>query len=87
MSAPTSSEWGDVLDRLANQIDRQEAALRRGHAPPIDLEIEPPTTPLSPSDRQRAIVLFQRCEHLLDLATDRIVAGRRRGTSPYRSGS
>lgn len=87
MTTGTPSAWADVLDRLANQVDRQESALRRGHAPPLDLEIDPPTDPMSPADRQRAIVLFERCEHLLDLATDRIVAGRRHGVSAYRSRS
>lgn len=79
------SPWNEILDRLAIQVDRQEAALRLGHAPPIDLEIEPPDAPLSDADRQRAIVLFERCEALLDLATHRVVANRRRpSASPYR---
>lgn len=82
---PTSSPWDEVLDRLSIQIDRQEAAVRQGHTPPVDLEIDPPDAPLSATDRQRAMVLFERCETLLDLATDRVVAGRRRpAASPYR---
>ncbi|MEM7285181.1 MAG: hypothetical protein AAF480_02425 [Actinomycetota bacterium] len=81
----SSTPWDEVLDRLSIQVDRQEAALRQGHAPPADLEIDPPDTPLTGADRQRAIVLFERCETLLDLATERVVAGRRRPTiSPYR---
>lgn len=82
---PASSPWDDVLDRLSIQIDRQEAAVRQGHAPPVDLEIDPPDAPLSDADRHRAMVLFERCETLLDLATERVVAGRRRpAISPYR---
>lgn len=82
---PTPSPWDEVLDRLSIQIDRQENAVRQGHTPPVDLEIDPPDAPLSEVDRQRAIVLFERCEALLDLATERVVAGRRRpAVSPYR---
>ena len=40
MQAP--SPWDEVLDRLSIQIDRQEAAVRQGHTPPVDLEIDPP---------------------------------------------
>ena len=82
---PTPSPWDEVLDRLDIQVTRQEAALRHGHAPPLDLEIDPPDAPLSEADRHRVIVLFERCEALLDLATERVVAGRRRpAVSPYR---
>lgn len=84
-STPAPSPWDEVLDRLTIQIDRQEAAVRQGHTPPVDLEIDPPDAPLSGAERQRAIVLFERCETLLDLATERVVAGRRRpAISPYR---
>ena len=81
-----ASTWHEVLDSLACQVDLQERALQYGHPPPPDLEIDPPDAPLGDEERLRAIQLFERCEELLDLATDRAVAVRRRATSPYGRG-
>lgn len=76
--------WSRLLDSLACQVDRQEAALLGGHPAPDDLEIDPPTAPLQGADRLRAAELFWRCEALLDAATDRAVAARGITSSPYR---
>lgn len=75
--------WSDVLDTLAAHIDLQEAALVKGHAAPDDLEIHPPDAPLPEAERFRAIVLFERCEELLDLATARATTTRGRPASAY----
>lgn len=79
-----AAAWGEVLDSLASQLELQERALLHGHPAPADLEIDPPNRPLDEIDRLRAIELFERCEALLDTATERAVAARRRrGASPY----
>ena len=77
------SDWERVLDSLAAQIELQEAALRFGSAAPLDLEIDPPSSPLTEPERFRAIALFERCEELLDLAAARAVGARNRPISPY----
>ena len=79
-----SPTWDDVLDSLAYQVDLQEQALKGGHLTPEALEIQPPGDRLDEVQRLRAIELFERCEHLLDLATERAVAARARPLSPYR---
>ncbi len=76
--------WSRLLDTLAAHIDRQEAALRRGHGSPAPLEIDPPSAPLIGTDRLRAIELFWRCEALLDEATERAVTARGATRSAYR---
>lgn len=74
----TAPSWSTVLDSLTAQVDLQERCVRLGHAPPPDLEIDPPTTPLVGDDRIRALELFERCEGLcLDAA--RALAATRRG--------
>lgn len=78
--------WSDVLDSLATHVDLQEAALVHGHAAPDDLEIHPPDSPLSQAERVRAIVLFERCEELLDLATARATTTRGRPAPAYARG-
>lgn len=75
--------WSDTLDSLAAQIRLQEQALLRGHPAPCDLEIDPPAQPMDPSEHLRAVELFERCEHLLDVATERAVATRNALRSPY----
>lgn len=82
-----ASTWHDVLDSLAAQIELQERALRHGHPGPVDLVVDPPTAPMGETERLRAIELFERCEQMLDVATDRIVAARRLRNSPYGTAS
>ena len=63
------SSWSAVLDSLAAQVDLQERCIRLGHAPPPDLDIEPPASPPFGNDRLRLLELFERCEALaLDAA-------------------
>ena len=70
--------WSDLLDGLAAQVDLQENCIRLGHAPPPDLDIEPPPSAPTGDDRLRALELFERCEALaLDAA--RSLASTRRG--------
>ena len=72
------ASWSSLLDSLAAQVDLQERCIRLGHAPPPDLEIEPPASPPVGHDRLRALELFERCEALaLDAA--RSLASTRRG--------
>lgn len=78
--------WSDILDSLAAQIELQERCLLGGHRGPGDLDIDPPDQPLDPFERVRAIELFERCERLLDVATERAVAARGIPRSPYRRG-
>lgn len=75
--------WADTLDSIAAQLALQERAVGRGYPAPTDLEIDPPIGPLGPEDRIRAIELFERCEHLLGVATERAVATRASLRSPY----
>lgn len=76
--------WDEVLDSLAHHVDLQERALSEGHRVPAVLEIHPPTDPVDELQRLRAIELFERCEHLLDVVTRQAVAARARPLSPYR---
>lgn len=85
MSGADEPGWEGLLDSLTAQVDLQEDALRRGTPPPADLEVDPPSTPLSAADRQRVIVLFERCESLLMTATRRLTDTGRRPRSAYRN--
>ncbi len=79
----TAPAWSAVLDSLAAQVDLQERCVRLGHAPPPDLEIEPPTAPLIGTDRIRALELFERCEGLCLDAAQALAATRRGFRSAY----
>jgi hypothetical protein len=80
------SSWAEVLDSLTCQLDLQERALKSGYDAPSDVEIFPPSTPMTENERIRAAVLFQRCEDVLDEVTARIVTNRSMTRSPYSTG-
>lgn len=82
-----ADSWKQVLDSMTCQVDLQEKAIRYGQQAPVDLEVDEPVEPLGPMERLRAIELFERCEHLLDMATARAVESRAKSRSPYGSRS
>lgn len=81
---PQLDTWAATLDALETQLDRQEAALRRGTEPPADLVVGFPPAALSDMERIRAIALLERQERLLDEMAAQLARRHRRLPSPYR---
>lgn len=76
-------DWDAALDSFDQQVHRQEAAFRRGLPAAMDLVLDPPDGPMSPTQRLRAIGIVARSEALADDIVALLAARTRTTRSAY----